>query len=375
MIGAGARIVDSYVGPYTSIGRDVRGHRLRGRALDPARRRQRPRTCRRGSRRACSAATSSSRRGDGLPKTLRMIVGDTLGDHAPVRVLVDRRRRACSARDVRRRRSPPAATRSIGARPRRARHHRRAAESRTRSPSSGPTPSSTAPPGPTSTAPRPTSAAAMRGQRHRRRAARPAPRPRIGASVALPLQRLRLRRRQERALRRVRHARRRSRAYGRSKQAGETSVAIANPRHFIVRTSWLFGLGGHELRRDDAAPRRRAVRGARRHRPGRLPDLHAPTSPQALALLIETEELRHPPHRRRRAAAPGSTSRRRSSTRPGSRRRVMAATTEMLGRAGAAPAALGARPPSAATRSSCRGWQPGAAPSTSHERERAGRAR
>jgi dTDP-4-dehydrorhamnose reductase len=33
-------------------------------------------------------------------------------------------------------------------------------------------------------------------------------------------------------------------AYGRSKQAGETSVAISNPRHFIVRSSWLFGLNG-----------------------------------------------------------------------------------------------------------------------------------
>lgn len=33
-------------------------------------------------------------------------------------------------------------------------------------------------------------------------------------------------------------------AYGRSKQAGETSVAIANPRHFIVRSAWLFGTGG-----------------------------------------------------------------------------------------------------------------------------------
>jgi dTDP-4-dehydrorhamnose reductase len=33
-------------------------------------------------------------------------------------------------------------------------------------------------------------------------------------------------------------------AYGRSKQAGETSVAIANPRHFVVRSSWLFGSGG-----------------------------------------------------------------------------------------------------------------------------------
>ena len=33
-------------------------------------------------------------------------------------------------------------------------------------------------------------------------------------------------------------------AYGRSKQAGETSVAIANPRHFVVRSSWLFGTKG-----------------------------------------------------------------------------------------------------------------------------------
>ena len=33
-------------------------------------------------------------------------------------------------------------------------------------------------------------------------------------------------------------------AYGRSKLAGETSVAVANPRHFIARSSWLFGLAG-----------------------------------------------------------------------------------------------------------------------------------
>jgi dTDP-4-dehydrorhamnose reductase len=33
-------------------------------------------------------------------------------------------------------------------------------------------------------------------------------------------------------------------AYGRSKLAGETSVAVANSKHLIVRTSWLYGLHG-----------------------------------------------------------------------------------------------------------------------------------
>lgn len=33
-------------------------------------------------------------------------------------------------------------------------------------------------------------------------------------------------------------------AYGRSKLSGEVSVAAANPRHFIVRSSWLYGVGG-----------------------------------------------------------------------------------------------------------------------------------
>jgi dTDP-4-dehydrorhamnose reductase len=33
-------------------------------------------------------------------------------------------------------------------------------------------------------------------------------------------------------------------AYGRTKLAGEAATATANPRHFVVRSSWLFGIGG-----------------------------------------------------------------------------------------------------------------------------------
>jgi glucose-1-phosphate thymidylyltransferase len=82
IIGAGARIVDSYVGPYTSIDRDVRvtgsevehSILLAGSSID-----------RLDSRMEASLLGRNVKlvRGESLPKTLRMIVGDNSEIHIP----------------------------------------------------------------------------------------------------------------------------------------------------------------------------------------------------------------------------------------------------------------------------------------------------
>ena len=120
-------------------------------------------------------------------------------------------------------------------------------------------------------------------------------------------------------------------AYGRSKQAGETSTQIANPRHFIVRSSWLFGTDGPNFVETMLRVGAEQPRGDRRLRPGREPHLHRRIWPQALALLIETEEygIHH-------IAAAGRCSwfefAQEIFDQAGVDCRVMAGTTEMLGR-------------------------------------------
>jgi len=125
-------------------------------------------------------------------------------------------------------------------------------------------------------------------------------------------------------------------AYGRSKQAGETSTQIANPRHFIVRSSWLFGTGGpnfvETMLRVGAEQPEVIVVSDQVASPTYTPHLA-----QALALLIETEE-----HGIHHIAAAGRCSwfeyAQEIFDQAGVDCRVMAGTTEMLGRPARRPA-------------------------------------
>lgn len=126
-------------------------------------------------------------------------------------------------------------------------------------------------------------------------------------------------------------------AYGRSKQAGETSVAVANPRHWIVRSSWLFGVRGRNfvetmLRLASEQPEVLVV----------SDQIGTPTYTRhlapALADLIEGGS----PYGIYHVAASGSCSwfefAQEIFDQTGTECRVMAATTEMLGRPAPRPA-------------------------------------
>jgi dTDP-4-dehydrorhamnose reductase len=125
-------------------------------------------------------------------------------------------------------------------------------------------------------------------------------------------------------------------AYGRTKQAGETSVAVANPRHFIVRSSWLYGAAGPNfvetmLRLGQEQPEVLVV----------SDQVGSPTYTrhlaQAIALVIEGDEFGiH--HIRGSGSCSWYEFAQEIFDQAGLESRVLAATTEMLARKAPRPA-------------------------------------
>jgi len=125
-------------------------------------------------------------------------------------------------------------------------------------------------------------------------------------------------------------------AYGRSKLGGEVSVAVANPRHFIVRSSWLYGHAGKNfvetMLRVGAEQSEVLVVSDQRGCPTACVDLG-----DAMAQLIETEEYGiH--HIRGGGECTWFDFAQEIYDQAGMETRVMAGTTQMLARKAQRPA-------------------------------------
>ena len=70
--------------------------------------------------------------------------------------------------------------------------------------------------------------------------------------------------------------------YGASKLAGEQAVLEAHPEAHVVRTAWVWGATGGELRQDDGQAGGGPADAQRRRRPARHADLSPPTWPAGL---------------------------------------------------------------------------------------------
>ena len=76
IIGAGARLTDCYIGPYTAVGEDCVIAERRGRALDPARPAREVRDLAGRMESSLLGRNVKIGRGDRQPRAYRFLVGD-----------------------------------------------------------------------------------------------------------------------------------------------------------------------------------------------------------------------------------------------------------------------------------------------------------